>query len=261
MPVYHWQDMKTTAFRALDPEKTILVFPVGSTEQHGPHLPVGVDACLADAVLARAAALAPEVLTLLILPTLPYGKSNEHDAFDGTISLSVDLLIKVWMEIAEAALRPGFRKILFLNGHGGQTAVTQIVARDLRVKHNVLAVAIDWWSLRPQPTLFPEEERIHGIHAGAEETSMMLSLRPDLVETEACANFAPTSLTRQKEYPLLFGERRLAWQARDLHPEGACGDARLATKEAGQKLIEEAAQSIVGLLEEMRRFPSAEMKA
>lgn len=259
MPFRFWQELTTTAFSAWDKERTVLILPVGSVEQHGPHLPVCVDACLVEGMVAQVMARGPQDLSVLVLPLLPVGKANEHKRFDGTLCLSAQTLISLWTEVAESALRAGFRKILILNGHGGQTAVTQIVARDLRVSHNALAVAIDWWSLRSGPSPFPEEEQVHGIHAGAEETSLMLRLRPDLVKMEKIDNFLPASLSRKEEFPFLYGQRRFGWQAQDLHEGGAMGDARLASAALGQEILDECADSILALLQEMARFPLASL--
>ncbi len=260
MAFQFWRELTTNDFVKKDKERTVLVLPVGSIEQHGPHLPVCVDAFLVEGVLARVGELAPAELSVLVLPTLPVGKANEHGLFDGTLSLSAETLLRVWTEVAESALRAGFRKLLILNGHGGQSAIAQIVARDLRVAHGALVSALEWWSLRGAPMPFPDDEQKHGIHAGAEETSLMMLLQPDLVRKDEIDNFVPTTLSRKEEFPLLYGQRRFGWQAQDIHPSGAMGDASLASAAMGQKILDDCAQGLVALLLEMARFPVGELK-
>jgi creatinine amidohydrolase len=125
--------MTTTEFAAL-PADTVAVLPVAAVEQHGPHLPVYVDACLNEGVVARAIELLPPELPVTFLPMQAVGKSNEHLAFPGTLSLSAETLIRLWTEIAESVHRASVRKLVLFNSHGGQPQIMDIVARDLRVR-------------------------------------------------------------------------------------------------------------------------------
>ena len=139
-----WQDMNTEEFGGPDAERWIAVLPVGAIEQHGPHLPLCVDACINQGILARALELLPEQVPVTVLPPIPVGKSNEHIAFPGTLTLSADTLIRLWTELGEAVARAGVRKLVLFNSHGGQPQVMDIVARDLRVRLGMLAVAYSW---------------------------------------------------------------------------------------------------------------------
>jgi creatinine amidohydrolase len=210
-----WQDMTTEDFRALEAARVIAVLPVGAIEQHGPHLPVCVDACINEGILARALELMPENLPVTVLPPMPVGKSNEHVAFPGTLTLSAETLIRLWTELGEAVARAGVKKLVLFNSHGGQPQVMEIVARDLRVRLGMLAVAYSWYAAGIPPGLFPDHEVRDGIHAGAIETSMMLHLRPDLVRMERAANFVPLMAEMAGHYRLLspIGAGKLAWQA------------------------------------------------
>lgn len=255
MPFRYWGDMITTDFAGLDPAKTVVIMPVGSIEQHGPHLPVCVDSCITAAILEEMLLLIPQSFTVLALPLLPIGKANEHIGFKGTLSLSASTLISVWMEVAESVFRAGLLKLMILNGHGGQTQIMQVVSRDLRVRHDALVVPVNWWTVRPTPSLFSESEYTYGIHGGAEETSVMMHLRSDLVRREHCANFVPRSWELRESFPHLYGQGVLhAWRAEDLNELGACGDATLADSTKGQAILVEAARSLVGLLREMADF-------
>ena len=262
MPRRLWQDMTTEEFGGAGAERWIGLLPVGAIEQHGPHLPLCVDACINQGVVARALELLPERVPVTVLPAMPVGKSNEHVAFPGTLTLSAETLIRLWTELGEAVARAGVRKLVLFNSHGGQPQVMDIVARDLRVRLGMLAVAYSWYAAGVSPGLFPDHEVQYGIHAGAIETSMMLHLRPDLVRMERAANFVPPMAEMAGDYRLLSptGAARLAWQAQDLHPSGACGDATDADAARGRKLVEHAAQALATLLEEVDRYPLANLK-
>ncbi len=262
LPRRFWQDMTTAEFARLDAGRVIALLPVGAIEQHGPHLPVVVDACINRGIVARALELMPEELPVAVLPLLPVGKSNEHLAFPGTLSLSAETLARLWTEIGESVARAGVRKLVLFNSHGGQPQVMEIVARDLRVRLGIVAVAYSWYAAGIPPGLFPEAEVQDGIHAGAIETSMMLHLRPDLVQMDEARNFAPLMRELTEDgYRLLSptGPGRLAWQAQDLHPSGACGDATNADAERGRALVDHAARALVDLLIEVDRFPPARL--
>ena len=116
----------------MDASRCIALLPVGAIEQHGPHLPVSVDAAINAGVLSRALELVPDDLPLTVLPAAPYGKSDEHDDYPGTISLSDATLRALWTDIGMSVARAGVRKLVLFNSHGGQPHIMDVVARDLR---------------------------------------------------------------------------------------------------------------------------------
>ena len=166
MPARSWLDLSTEDFRTRDMSRAIAVLPVAAVEQHGPHLPVGVDTFIAGGYLSRAVPLVPDDLDVLVLPVQAVGKSNEHLAFPGTLTVSAETLIRAWTEIGESVFRAGCRKLVFVNAHGGNGPVLDIVARELRVRFGMLAVVTAWHRLGyPEGTFGPDELR-HGIHGG-----------------------------------------------------------------------------------------------
>lgn len=252
-----WGDFTTTEFAGLDPMATIALLPVAAVEQHGPHLPVRVDAAINDGIVERALAmLAPEA-RVLVLPALAVGKSNEHLAFPGTLSLSWETLGRAWTEIGESVRRTGCRKIVFFNSHGGQPQLVDIVCRELRVRLGMFAVACTWFQTVRMDDLFGRAELVHGIHAGAVETSMMLHLHPDLVDMSLAEDFVSASVRIEAENAVLRSEGSVGfgWQMQDLHPSGACGNAAAATAELGRELVERAARALATLCAETERYP------
>jgi creatinine amidohydrolase len=254
-----WWDLSTREFADLDMGEIVAILPVGAVEQHGPHLPVRVDAAINAGILARAVALMPPDLPVLVLPALPIGKSNEHLAFPGTLSLPYDLLAKLWFEVARSAWRAGVRKIILFNSHGGQPQVMEIVCRELRVELGMFAVGASWFRTIDSSDLYSAGELQHGIHGGESETSVMLHLHPDLVAMEHAADFVPTSVAMARDYRLLTPEGGVGfgWQAQDLHAAGACGNAAAGDAARGAEQVERAARALLTLIDEVRAYPWA----
>lgn len=258
----YWRDLPWTAFQGLDPEQTVAVLPVGAIEQHGPHLPVGVDAFINEGAVAAAMPLMPD--SVLVLPTTQAGKSNEHLAFPGTLTHSAETLIRIWTELGESVARAGIRKFVMLNSHGGQPQIMDIVARDLRVRLNMFAVAANLSGLNTERGLFTPLENRHGIHGGSSETSQMLHLQPHLVRMAKAENFAPATIALENATTWLRAEGHavgFGWQTQDLHPSGACGDATDADAARGGKVIASKAAGIAALIAEVIAYPLANLKA
>jgi len=256
MPARNWLDLTTEDFRTRDMSRAIAVLPVAAVEQHGPHLPVGVDTWINEGYLARARALVPDDLDVLFLPVQAVGKSNEHLAFPGTITLSAETLIRAWTEIGESIHRAGCRKLVFVNSHGGNVAAIDIVARELRVRHGMLAVNAAWHRLGYPDGLYAADEMRHGIHGGDAETSLMLAFRPETVLMERAQNFEPRTVEMARRFrhlgaiqPIGFG-----WMSQDLHPAGAMGDAARATAGKGEASADHGARAFIELLREVDAF-------
>ncbi len=255
--VRDWRNLSWPAFEALDPERTLAILPCGATEQHGPHLPVAVDAIIAAEIARRAASRMASDATVLILPTSEIGKSTEHVRYPGTLTLSAETLIRVWTETGESVARAGLRRLVFLNAHGGQPQVMEIVCRDLRVRLGMLAVATSWASAGFPDGLVDEAERRHGIHGGTVETAMMLHLRPDLVAMERAEDFTPLSVAIEAENRRLrlVGPTQIGWMAQDVHPMGVAGNAAAATPDMGAAIVEGIAARYGELLDEIAAYP------
>src|SRR5438105_2752025 len=154
LPKRDWVEMTWEDFRDAEPARWIAVLPVAAVEQHGPHLPLGVDAMIGAAYLARARELLTATLPVSFLPMLSIGTSEEHRAFPGTLTLSAESLLHVITEIGESMHRAGVRKLVIANSHGGNTSVLDLVTRDLRVRLNMLAVTCSWFGFGYPQGLF-----------------------------------------------------------------------------------------------------------
>lgn len=256
MPLRSWLDLSTEEFRTRDMSRAIAVLPVAAVEQHGPHLPVGVDTRIAEGYLARVAPLVPDDLDVLLLPVQAVGKSNEHIAFPGTLTLSAETAIRAWTEIGESVRRAGCSKLVIVNSHGGNVAVIDIVARELRVKLGMLAVTCSWHRLGYPEGLYDAFEMRHGIHGGEVETSLMLAFRPDVVAMDKAETFTPRTVAMEQELTHLRATQPtgFGWMAGDLHPSGAMGDAAAASADKGDASADFGARAFVELLREVEGF-------
>ncbi|WP_427914512.1 creatininase family protein [Ramlibacter sp. MMS24-I3-19] len=259
-----WADLSTLDFARLQASGTasqvVAVLPVAAIEQHGPHLPVSVDQTLVDGIVIHSVQHLPAELPVLFLPTQQVGKSNEHQRFPGTLTLSAETLIRLWTEIGESVARAGIRKLVLFNSHGGQVSVMDIVARDLRTRCDLLVYSVNWFNLPLGDEVdgqFTREEHRFGIHAGDIETSMMLALRPQFVDMAQARDFRSTSQDRAAAYPILGNGRsaKLGWQMQDYNPQGAAGNASLATADKGRAVVDAAARQLALLLQEVARLP------
>ena len=236
LPSVFWADLSTRHFARLAAspaiDRVVAVLPVAATEQHGPHLPLCVDSTLVDGVVQAALPHLPAGFPVVFLPTQQVGKSNEHIRFPGTLTLSAQTVISIWMELGACVARAGIRKLLLFNSHGGQVSLMDIVARDLRTAHELIVYASNWYNLPLGDAvtgLFPPEEHRFGIHAGDMETSMMLALREPLVDMGRARHFQSSAQQRAAKYPVLGNgtSAKLGWQMQDYNPAGAAGNAEI----------------------------------
>ena len=264
LPSKFWADLTSRQFALLAAssviDQTVAVLPVAATEQHGPHLPVSVDTTLVNGVIEAALQHLPENLPVLFLPTQQVGKSTEHIRYPGTLTLSAQTLISVWTELGACVARAGIKKLVLFNSHGGQVSVMDIVARDLRTAHDLMVFSSNWYTLPlgdEVMNLFTPAEHRFGIHAGDMETSMMLALREKYVDMQQAQHFHTQAEERAKKYPILGNgvSAKLGWQMQDYNPQGAAGDATLATAAKGHAVIDAAGLQLAQLLQEISSLP------
>jgi creatinine amidohydrolase len=256
LPPRDWTDIHWPDIAGLEPARWIAVLPLAATEQHGPHLPVGTDVMIAEAYLARVRELLADTVPATFLPVQPVGISTEHIDYPGTLTLPTDVALKTWMALGESVARAGIKKLVMVTSHGGNSAAMTLVAQDLRAQHGLLAVTTGWSRFGAPEGLFSADELRHGIHGGAVETSIMLARNPQHVRNKEIADFRPASMTMEKDYRRLSAHRpaAFAWQAQDLHPDGAAGDATMASADKGERLLDHGARAFCELLADVDNF-------
>jgi creatinine amidohydrolase len=184
----HWIDYPATDLR-IDPDRTIAILPTAAVEQHGPHLPVGVDTMINQGLCDLLAERCPETLDIRLLPVMAVGKSNEHLWAPGTLTLTAETALRAWTEIGLSVARAGVRKMRILNSHGGNTDLISIVSRELRVRAGMYCVRMGWGAGGVPDGLFGAQELAHGIHGGDNETSLMLHFQPKKVDMSKAEDF------------------------------------------------------------------------
>ena len=243
-----FNELDRTTLAALAPI-SMVVLPVGATEQHGPHLVTGTDTFAVEHISRAAAVRATDAGSIVVAPTLPFGSSEHHLAFGGTLSLSTQTYYAVIRDLVASLITDGFRKILIVNGHGGNHEIIQLAARDLALNHPVQIGALSYWQ--------PAQGKLDGAwagkpghpppgHAGEFETSVVMHLRPDLPPNE------PPSRTDEEIEalpPRVIGwrlERNDWWQAID----GYTDSPAAATAESGERFVELVVDSLASVMRE-----------
>jgi creatinine amidohydrolase len=165
-------------------------------------------------------------------------------------------VIRAWTEIGDSLARAGLRKLVLVTSHGGNVAAMELVARDLRARHAMLAVTVGWHRFGYPDGTFSSEEKRHGIHGGDIETSLMLAARADTVHADKAPKATPATIGMAQEFKWLGAYRPagFAWLTQDLHPSGAVGDATLASTAKGEAARKRGAAAFVELLAEVDRF-------
>jgi creatinine amidohydrolase len=263
LPERDWMEMtwQEIAEAGAATARWIAVLPLAAVEQHGPHLPLGVDTFIAEAYLARVRNILPDELPVTFLPVQRIGVSVEHLAYPGTLSLSAATAIAAWTELGESLARAGLRKLVLITSHGGNVAAMELVARDLRTRFRMLAVTVGWHRFGYPENTFSGEEKKHGIHGGDIETSLMLAAMPETVRSEKAPKATPATVDMAREFRWLGAYRPagFAWMTQDLHATGAIGDATLATAAKGEAALARGAEAFVELLREVDRFDLARL--
>jgi creatinine amidohydrolase len=234
-------------------EDGIALLPIGSQEQHSSHLPMGTDTLLVEAAIDRALdllaqeAAGPEVVRL---PALPFGHSPHH-LFAAAVSLSAATLGAVLDDILDSLVTSGYRRILIVNGHGGNDEIMRLAVKRFALRSQVTVAACSYWSLTSGDDAMGRPDVTPG-HAGWFETSLMLAARPDLVRTPVPARtpVEPPPLFDNPPYPGLTVERHGEWA----RVNGSTDDASGADAAAGGHLLDDRAR---GLARAIRAFDAA----
>ncbi len=227
---------------------SILCLPLGSTEQHGPHLPLDTDALLAEALTARIVERHGVRLDLWQLPTLPFGLSREHAWASGTISLSTQTMIALLRDLAREIVRglPA-RNLAVINGHGGNRGILEALAQDLRADFGLNLCVLHTMPLaeRGLPPGVPD------IHGGRNETAMMLALAPERVRMDRLAALSAPPDAGRIRATILDPGVSWPWTTDDkaLAVDGVIGDARAATAEFGAALVETVVTAVGEILQ------------
>lgn len=250
----HFADLRAPQIAEAISERSVFVLPIGAIEQHGPHLPLSTDAIVAHEVAERTVAARGDELDLWLLPTLSYSKSNEHAWSPGTMWLSLDTLQSVLDDIGRCLATLPARKLVFLNGHGGNSTLLGTANRELRLRHGLATFLAHPGVPADQGGLSAEHEHGMGIHGGHDETSMMLHLRPELVDMSLATRNVPEWM-RTNRYVRFGGKVGFGWLSNDFGTDGHIGDPTAANAEHGAVLLDAAVTAFGEALAEVAAWP------
>jgi creatinine amidohydrolase len=249
----HLADLRAPELSSALTKDSIIVLPLGAIEQHGPHLPLSTDFVVADAAAGAVVHKVGADVDAWLLPTLPYTKSNEHAWSPGTMWLSANTLMSVLDDIGRSIASTSARRVLFINGHGGNSALVQVMNRELRLKYGLQTFLAHPHMPADQGGTSAESELGMGIHGGMDETSVMLHLKPELVDMSLAVRRVPEGLSKN-EHVRFGGKVAFGWLSNDFFPDGHIGDPTGATAEIGEQMFNSAVEGLCEALQEISRF-------
>lgn len=244
-----WEEMN----EAIRMEK-VVILPTGATEQHGPHLPLDVDAFLCESVCLEVGKRAPE--KVLVLPPVSYGLNLHHIDFPGTIHIEPETFIAFCLNITKSVAYHGFEKILLVNGHGSNTPLVDLVARKTVLGTDSLCSAVNYYQLALEVFEKVKESEVMA-HADEFETSLYLYLAPERVRMDRAVSGDDVvgeyvSSDSVPKNPVRFNDYWGRWTKQGVH-----GDPRVATAEKGELIFEAAVTALLGVVTEWRDWPVA----
>jgi creatinine amidohydrolase len=247
MSEIEWWRLKASELNALAARNATVILPVGSTEQHGPHLPTQVDALLSGEVARRAARRVAPGLPVVVAPTVWSGLAEHHMSLGGTLSLDLATFHGLLRCLFRSILRHGFRRVLLLNGHGGNIAALTAIVNDFALEFDAPIATTSYWLLARDTFAKILERQTTVRHACEAETSMLLALAPDLVDmTRVAQAVGPTERELAEVAGTDAAIRYRSFKARTRH--GAIGDPRAASAEKGERLLDAAAEAVARLV-------------
>jgi creatinine amidohydrolase len=243
-----WKELSAEDLRAKAAANAIVVLPVASMEQHGPHLPVGVDTILCGGVCKLGAEKAAADVPVVVAPTLWCGMAEHHMAFGGTFTFDIPTYRAVLLCFLKSLDRHGFKRVFIVNGHGGNIAALNAFLPDFARETSLQVRAATYFELA-QSDLAPvleDQKRVH--HACEVETSLMMVLAPDTVKPEripeAYGGVAGSNAAAQSWYATPTRFRSF----KEFTPSGVNGDARRASREKGEKLLAICTDGLAAIL-------------
>ncbi|MFQ6126000.1 MAG: creatininase family protein [Candidatus Heimdallarchaeota archaeon] len=253
-----YEEMKWPEIREVAKENRVVIIPVGTIEDHGYHLPIISDVLITTTICRKAAERIPE--EVILMPPQYHGYSPHHMDFPGPITIEGPTFIAYMRDITKSLVHHGFKRILLVNGHGSNGPWLETVARLTIVDHpSVLCALLNWWAIPEVVKAVKAQrtsERGGTSHAGELETSLMLAIRPDLVDMSKAVK--DISYPTSQYFPLSdfyypSGSVRLMPYWSTITTTGTMGDPTVATKEKGMKWLEAAVEGLIGIIRDYRK--------
>jgi creatinine amidohydrolase len=245
-----WPEVKS-----LKVENKVVLFPLGSFEQHGPHLPLTTDTDLVTAIARRVEKKSPK--KILCLPTLWPGHSTHHLFFPGTLSISQQPYIQMVLELCRSIISMGGRKVFLLNGHGGNDIPIRAALRELKTEFpKAQFVFASYWSIAAQTIKDVRESELGGLgHACEMETSLMLHLHPDRVKMKLAKNGGPKHTDIYRKTDMQYS--RPVYFVNEFHEvseSGVVGEPELASAEKGKNFLAGIVKEVTAFVDDFSKW-------
>lgn len=243
-----WENMTRDEISAVDKETAIVLLPTAATEQHGAHLPVGTDSLILSTLINQF--IETESFhegSLIFAPQLCVGKSNEHMGFAGTLTFGTQTYYSVLYDMVKSIAKSGFKKLILLNSHGGNTDMLNMISRDLRIDFGIMVFVFDWWftPFWSKGLKGLKESGTYGVfHACELETSLMLYAHPETVHMELAVDEDPVESLRDNDFVTVLGPYNAGWKTSDVTKSGVIGAPTYATAEKGKMLFDYAVKEL-----------------
>ena len=255
MAEVEWVRLKAHELRRLAKQDAIVVMPVASIEQHGPHLPVQTDSLIAYETSCRAARLVAKTEPIVVLPTVWSGLSPHHMPFGGTITVRSSTFFALLRDIVDSLRSQGFRRICFNNGHGGNITALKMAAQDLALEFSLPIVAATYCMEAVQAFGEILEDQTFVMHSGEAETSIMMALAPDQIDGSDLAGVARPVTGAGLAGPAATSYRWQSFASRSSN--GVVGDPTRASAAKGERLLQAATEGMVALLTDPKTWATA----
>ncbi len=246
-------DLRAPDIESVLDERSVIIQPVGAIEQHGPHLPFNTDLVIADAVAEALVDRFGDEHDLWLLPPMPYSKSNEHAWSAGSVWFGPDTMLKMLDDLGRSIASLPTNRLVFLNGHGGNSSLLNVACRELRLHHGLRTFLAHPAVPPDQGGASSETEHGMGIHGGLRETSIMLHLRPDLVDMSVAERRIPEELI-DNEHVRFGGTVSFGWMSNDWSDDGYIGDPTGASADQGAADFDAAVTQLGAAMAEVRAF-------
>lgn len=249
--INQWEELTYRQIAELGNKNSWGLLPIGSIEQHGPHLPVGTDTLLVEGILGLALKKYQPRFPIIVFPTLKFGKSIEHCNFPGTILLSTRTMLGIFDDFASSLTGANIRRLAIINSHGGNTALVNGYLHDLRRIYDIEVVAIHL------PTIYKSIEYKFKdsigdyFHACGMETSLALFLFPELVHMSEISMINDDDLKKPRRLISLRDKVGKGWTTEEISSNGVIGEPWLANAEIGKNIADEITSALIEVFKEV----------
>jgi creatinine amidohydrolase len=250
----HFWKLSWKEIEKLDRDRTLIIIPTGAIEQHGPHLPIDTDIFNSTTISEEVArTFSPGETSVLLAPPIWWGTSPHHLGFPGTLSLRAETLSNVLVDLLSSLLPHGFYRFLILNGHGGNIGILTATVSRIKEELGVSVPMLSYWTMITETLIKVGESELGGMgHACEMETSLMLHLRPELVQMDQAVKEIPKLLTTFSSTDFRSGGPvgiPLDFKRDSKH--GVMGDPTVASAEKGARFFKDATNSVASLITEL----------